>query len=236
MGPTRARPGRPRQRPGNVRHMSVPTAVVTGRGHGQRPPEPSGLPFTYPVGTPRETQPARRRDAGSAEGGGVAFAPVAEGDGGCSGDVLDVVGDIHGTAGAEDLVQASEEVTLLGRGSLLNGGLGEFVRGDVLEVDRAAGHLGDGRDLLARGQGLRAGEEVPLACVAVVGRSGSPSPLAVAGGEIYPVPGLAQTRGRLQTDALISAVDQRDGRACRFGAHFRLRPVHHTSSPSPATR
>jgi hypothetical protein len=45
---------------------------------------------------------------------------------------------------------------------LLNGGLGEFVRGDVLELDRAPGHLGDGRDLLARGQGLRAGEQVPL--------------------------------------------------------------------------
>ncbi len=31
------------------------------------------------------------------------------------------------------------------------------------ELDRAPGHLGDGRDLLARGQGLRAGEEVPVA-------------------------------------------------------------------------
>jgi hypothetical protein len=46
------------------------------------------------------------------------------------------------------------------------------VRGHVLEVDGAAGHLGDGRDLLARGQGLRAGEEVPLACVAVAGEGG----------------------------------------------------------------
>lgn len=44
--------------------------------------------------------------------------------------------------------------------------------GHVLEVDRTAGHLGDGSDLLARGQGLRTGEEVSLACVAVVDKGG----------------------------------------------------------------
>lgn len=42
------------------------------------------------------------------------------------------------------------------------------MRGDVLEADRTAGHLGDRRDLLTRGQGLRAGEQVSLACVTVV--------------------------------------------------------------------
>jgi hypothetical protein len=99
----------------------------------------------------------------------VAFAPVAEGRGGCSGDVLDVVGDGHGAAGAEDLVQAFHEVRLLGRSSSLNSSLGEFVRSDVLEVDRTPGHLGNDLDLLARGQGLRTGEEVPLADVAAVG-------------------------------------------------------------------
>jgi hypothetical protein len=108
----------------------------------------------------------------STEGVGVAFAPVAEGRGGGSGDVLDVIGDVDGAAGAEDLVQPFHELCLPGRGSSPDGGLGEFVRGDVLEVDRASGHLGDGRDLFARGQRLRAGEEVPLACVAVVGERG----------------------------------------------------------------
>ena len=102
----------------------------------------------------------------------MALGPVAEGRGGCSGDVLNVVGDVHRTAGAEDLVEAFHEVRLLRRGPLLDGSLGEFVRGHVLEVDPAAGHLGDGRDLLARGQGLRAGEQVPLACVAVAGEDG----------------------------------------------------------------
>jgi hypothetical protein len=81
---------------------------------------------------------------------------------GCSGDVLDVVGDVDRAAGAEDLVEAFEELRLLGRGSLLNGSLGKLVRSHVLEVDPAAGHPGDGRVLLARGQGLRSGEQVPL--------------------------------------------------------------------------
>jgi hypothetical protein len=43
--------------------------------------------------------------------------------------------------GAEDLVEAFHEPRLLGRRSPLNGSLGEFVRGDVLEADRTAGHL-----------------------------------------------------------------------------------------------
>ena len=73
-----------------------------------------------------------------------------------------VVGDESGAAGAERLVQAFDEVHLLGRSSSLNGSLGELVQSDVLEADRAPGHLGDDLDLLARGQGLRSGEEVPL--------------------------------------------------------------------------
>jgi hypothetical protein len=49
---------------------------------------------------------------------------------------------------------------------------GRIRAGHVLEVDRAAGHLGDDLDLLAGGQRLRAGQEIPLAGVAVVGEGG----------------------------------------------------------------
>ncbi|MFJ9844332.1 hypothetical protein ACIRYZ_28525 [Kitasatospora sp. NPDC101155] len=62
----------------------------------------------------------------------MALAPVAEGPGGGSGDVLDVVGDESGAAGAEKLVQALDEVRLRGRSPSLNGSLGELVGSDVL--------------------------------------------------------------------------------------------------------
>jgi hypothetical protein len=53
------------------------------------------------------------------------------------------------------------------------------------------------------------------------GHGGGPSALAAAGGEIHAVPGPGQAPGRLQTDALIGAGDQRDGYARRFCAHSR---------------
>ena len=64
----------------------------------------------------------------------MTLGPITEGRGCYSGDVLDVIGDVHGAAGAKDFVQAFDEMCLLGRGPLLNGSLGEFVRGHVLEV------------------------------------------------------------------------------------------------------
>jgi hypothetical protein len=83
----------------------------------------------------------------SAEGTGVALAPAGRSRG-YSGDVLDVVGDVHGAAGAKGLVQALHEACLLGRGSPLDSSLGEFVRSDVLEVDRTPGYLGEDLDVL----------------------------------------------------------------------------------------
>jgi hypothetical protein len=63
-------------------------------------------------------------------------------------------------------------VRLLGRNSALNSSLGKLVRSDVLEVDRTPGYLGDDLDLLARGQRLRTGEEVPLSHVTFFGEGG----------------------------------------------------------------
>src|SRR5262249_25063342 len=79
---------------------------------------------------PGTLEPHRRRgqELASAEGVGVAFAPVTVGSGGDSGDVLDVVGDESTAAGADQLVQAFHYVRQLGRSSSLNSSLGELMR------------------------------------------------------------------------------------------------------------
>ena len=158
-----------------VKLLRLAIISVEDQGPASAPPggsRPESAP-TRPPGSSKASVIFTGSEAGSAECVGVAFAPVAEGRRGCSGDVLDVVGDVHGAASAEDLVEAFHELRLLGRGSPLNASLGEFVRGHVLEVDPASGHLGDGRDLLARGQGLRAGKEVPSSSAISPGWTGS---------------------------------------------------------------